>query len=415
MLVSLFARADVPMLSVSDEAEAVSIWPGAHFLVDEHQALKARDIAMQDPSSHEAINSAPILGFVSGQVWVWFTLQDLTKKPLQLQIQFPHLSHLSAYVFSSSGDLLHQVADISLAPHRTQSAPSQFLNVPLPKLKQALNSPVKVVLKIRSDHALRLPIEMGEQQAFTQNNLAQLGLVFISLGMLLALCLYNLVLFLSTARIYYLFYGLNLAFLQVFFLIDLGFTRYLFPQTHWLNAPSAWGGSVCMAFIFAMLFAQSFLRLPQTHPKWNRWFSLLALGVALNMALVMFNIKDAALGLYLLLSVLYQVSIIVVSIKVLREGYQPARFFLLAWIFLAVGGMVYQLTITGLLPVNLLTEHAFLIGTVIEALLLSWALAELISKLQADQITNERQYQNILNKTSERLSRALKAADKHKK
>lgn len=415
MLVSLFARADVPMLSVSDEAEAVSIWPGAHFLVDEHQALKARDIAMQDPSPHEAINSAPILGFVSGQVWVWFTLQDLTKKPLQLQIQFPHLSHLSAYVFSSSGDLLHQVADISLAPHRTQSAPSQFLNVPLPKLKQALNSPVKVVLKIRSDHALRLPIEMGEQQAFTQNNLAQLGLVFISLGMLLALCLYNLVLFLSTARIYYLFYGLNLAFLQVFFLIDLGFTRYLFPQTHWLNAPSAWGISVCIAFIFAMLFAQSFLRLPQAHPKWNRWFSLLALGVALNMALAMFNIKDAALGLYLLLSVLYQVSIIVVSIQVLREGYQPARFFLLAWIFLAVGGMVYQLTITGLLPVNLLTEHAFLIGTVIEALLLSWALAELISKLQADQITNERLYQNILNKTSERLSRALKAADKHKK
>jgi CheY-like chemotaxis protein len=65
--------------------------------------------------------------------------------------------------------------------------------------------------------------------------------------------------------------------------------------------------------------------------------------------------------------------------------------------------------------VNLLTEHAFLIGSVIESLLLSWALAELISKLQSDQITSERHYQNILNKTGNRLAQALKIADKHKK
>jgi CheY-like chemotaxis protein/signal transduction histidine kinase len=410
LFLALSAKAN--MLSTYDHTQQIqSIWPSAHLLVDEQQRYQAQDIINHPPFSPSSPLSPPNLGFVQGNVWVWFTLPSTEHQPLQLQVGFPHLTEFSIHFFSQTGEHLQSMLNLSASAFMTRAIPNHFVDVALPVFREE----VTVVLEIRSDHALRLPIDIGPLQAFSQQKIAQLGLIFLSIGMLLALCIYNFILFVSTSRPYYLFYCLNLFFLQAFFLIDLGFTRYFFDQPHWLNTTQSWAVSVCLAFIFAILFAKSFLKLDVKHPKWNRWFWVLIAGVIIDIMLVLIGLNAVATIFYLLMSTLYQVSVIVIATQVLIQGYKPARFFLLAWVFLAVGGFIYQLTIMGQVPVNLLTEHAFLIGTVIESILLSWALAELINKLQDDQIASERHYQNILNKTSKRLSNALKTADKHKK
>lgn len=407
-----FASADVPNTkSVSDTTHIQSIWPGAFLFVDEQLRFTAQDIVKKSPFNPNAPKSPPNLGFVKGQVWVWFTLDQFMIEKGQLQVGFPHLNQFNVYLFSETGEPLKAMLNLSGSAYKDQLIPNNRITVDLPVVaKNAI-----VVLQISSDHALRLPIDIATEQVFGQQKIASLGLIFILLGVLLALCVYNFILFISTSRSYYLFYCLNLLFLQIFFLIDLGFSRYFFAQSHWLNSVHAWAISVCCAFVFAMLFAKRFLRLEKEYPRWNKWFWLLIAAVIIDIGLVLSGLNEVATLFYLLLSALYQVSVIVVAVQVLMNGYKPARFFLLAWIFLAIGGFVYQLTIMGQVPINLFTEHAFLIGTVIESLLLSWALAELINKLQDDQIASERHYQNILNKTGNRLSAALKAADKHKK
>lgn len=411
---ALFANAQ--LLSTSDSSspqlhDIKSIWPGAHYLVDEQSQYQAQDIIDRPPFNPSTSSTPPNLGFITGHVWVWFTLQQQDDSPTLLQVAFPHLTQFDVYLYNAVGEQIQQMQDLSVSAFMRQPIPNNFANVELPFIDEK----VTVVLKLRSDHALRLPIDIGSLKAFSQQKIAQLGIIFISLGVLLALCVYNFILFISTSRPYYLFYCLNLLFLQIFFVIDLGFTRYFLAQTHWLNSASAWAIAVCIAFIFAILFASTFLRLEDKYPKWHRWFWLLIVGVVIDIALVLMNLNEQAMFFYLLVSALYQVSVIVVAIQVLKDGYKPARFFLLAWIFLAIGGFIYQLTIMGQVPVNIMTEHAFLIGTVIESILLSWALAELITQLQHDQIASERHYQRILNKTGNRLSLALKAADKHKK
>lgn len=407
-----FASAEVPNTKpVSHFNDIQSIWPGAHLLVDEQSRFSASDIVNKTPFNPNSPSSPPNLGFVNGQVWVWFSLDQFNIEQGQLQIGFPHLTLLNVHLFNQAGEPLKSMLNLSEAAYKNQLIPNHLITVDLPKVDKS----TVVVLQIRSEHALRLPIDIARDQIFSQQKTEKLGLIFILLGVLLALCVYNFILFISTSRSYYLFYCLNLFFLQIFFLIDLGFSRYFLAQAHWFNSAQAWAISVCCAFIFAMLFAKSFLRLEKEYPRWNNWFWLLIVAVLIDIVLVIAGLNEAATLFYLLISALYQVSVIVVAIQVLINGYKPARFFLLAWIFLAIGGFVYQLTIMGKVPINLFTEHAFLIGTVIESILLSWALAELITKLQDDQIASERHYQNILNKTGNRLSVALKAADKHKK
>lgn len=391
--------------------EVQSIWPGAHYLIDVQHQYTARQILQQPPFNPKSPTSPPNLGFTDNQIWIWFTLGELLSSELVLQIGFTHVTQLQAHVFDAMGNAKATLKNVVSVPLSEQILPSEFISLELPEA----NSGDVVVLQLKSDHALRLPIEIGTHQSFLKQQLPRLSLIFVLLGILLALSIYNGILYVSTRRIYYLFYCLNLTCLQLFFLIDLGFIRYLVPAFHWMSTPQVWATTVCVAFVFAILFASSFLRLSGHYPKWHLWFMGLIAFVVLDVVLVWLDLKEVATALYLLVSACYQISVIWISIIVLRNGYQPARFFLLAWIFLAAGGLIYQLTIVGKLPVNLFTEHAFLIGTVVESLLLSWALAELINKLQTDQIASERRYQSILNKTGNRLAEALKLADKHKK
>lgn len=64
------------------------------------------------------------------------------------------------------------------------------------------------------------------------------------------------------------------------------------------------------------------------------------------------------------------------------RGYQPARFFLVAWATFLVGALVYGLQKAGLLPRAFVTEYMYQIGTAAEVVLLSLALGDRINHLQ---------------------------------
>jgi signal transduction histidine kinase len=67
-----------------------------------------------------------------------------------------------------------------------------------------------------------------------------------------------------------------------------------------------------------------------------------------------------------------------------RAGSRPALIFLVAWGFLAGGGILYFLQLFGLLPSTYFTRWSTQIGAATEAVLLSVALAERINNLRAE-------------------------------
>jgi len=395
------------------EGPVQDLWPHAHYAFDKTESLTARDFI--NPTSKSipihASDSAPIVKFVQGNVWVWFKLDADTPFDPQLEFSFAHLNAFDVFVYGANGQLVSEQLNVVHNALNENDIGYIFPSVRLPKLSVGDT----VVLRVQSDNALRLPISIGERKEFERNRFSHMGIIFICLGILLALCAYNVIIYFATGFIHYLFYCLNLTFLLVFFSLDLGLGRYFFPQAHWLNDPLTWAMSVCLAFAMAILFARSFLRIPEFYPKWNVFYRVLIVLVVIDTIIILQGNYELGLGLYMLASMMYQGGVIASSVYVLRQGFKPARFFLLAWVFLALGGMVYMWTLTGLIDASLLGQYSFLFGTVIEATLLSWALAELINKNKNDQIENERHYRQILNKTSKRLADALELAEKHKK
>ena len=89
-----------------------------------------------------------------------------------------------------------------------------------------------------------------------------------------------------------------------------------------------------------------------------------------------------------LLTIVVTALIIVMGTLGLVMGYRPARYFMVAWGMLLVGVMAYMLKVFGLLPHNMLTQNGFQVGSLMEMVLLSLALASRLSDLRRQSRTD---------------------------
>ncbi|MDQ6610638.1 MAG: ATP-binding protein, partial [Bacteroidota bacterium] len=80
-----------------------------------------------------------------------------------------------------------------------------------------------------------------------------------------------------------------------------------------------------------------------------------------------------------MISLLLIASFFIAAYITLKKGYKPAKFFLIAWSFLLISATVFIMEDYKLLPYNPLTVNSLQIGSAVEALLLSMALANRIN------------------------------------
>jgi diguanylate cyclase (GGDEF)-like protein len=103
--------------------------------------------------------------------------------------------------------------------------------------------------------------------------------------------------------------------------------------------------------------------------------------------------------------------ILYTSFRSIRQGYRPARLFLLAWFVLLLATPLYAAVSFGILEKNFVTEYGLQIGSAIEMILLSFALAYRYAALRREnerivRDANEQLEHNVSRRTQE-LSSAL--------
>lgn len=256
---------------------------------------------------------------------------------------------------------------------------------PLP-LELAPGEVQTVYLALNQVHGIMLVPQLRTAAEQARHEAVQLGLAALSYGVLGALLLYNLFLWLSARDRSYLWYCAHL-------LLALLFIAYKDPAASLLgiNLQSEWAFRLhlvnnLLVLATAALFARSFLRL-------RRGLNRVLLGYALGMTVLVpwglqVSLQDfgPVLGPLGLLTSLLLLG--VAGYQVTR-GDRPARIFLVAWGLYLVFWSVHALTCLGGLPLNLFTAHALRLGSCGEALLLSFALAYRLRLLQTQTIRAE--------------------------
>lgn len=237
-------------------------------------------------------------------------------------------------------------------------------------------------IRMRSNDLLQLDFKIWEPIAFH----AYTPSFYIIQGGFFALCLgmglYNLMQFLVTRRISFAYYVGYL----VGFSVGQLFLTGILHQFALFDVPSMTKhlgfGALQFAVVSSLCFAHSFLRLPKLLPR-GQFLLVLPLipfviamlnNILGNFSLTgWWNIWTFAISGPLVVSFG-----LLMAFRRQRSGY----FFTAGWGFLAAGILVFLGSLVGLLPDNLWTRHAHLLGASLEIILFSFGLADQIKQIQ---------------------------------
>ncbi len=348
-------------------------------------------------------------GFGNGAYWFHATLynQGNTEERWLLVLQYSLLDYVDVYMRYPDGRVDHLASGDEL-PFSARAIryrhPNFWLNLPQ-------STEVELLVRAKSESSMQAPLRIYSFGAFAEMERdAQLGIGIYD-GILLALFFYNMVLWLSLRDSSHFWYMCHLAGfgLVMFCLNGLAF-EYLWPSSPWL-ANLAIPLSMCLVQMAMHQFARLFLELRERWRFGDR-LSLAFISFYALLAIASFWLPyrtSVQLGTY---SVFPGVMLLVYqALEAIKRGYAPARLFLAAWAMLLFGTAMYASVSFGLLPKNFVTEYGIQIGSAMEMILLSFALAYRYANLRTENESvvrdaNEQLERNVSRRTAE-LSTAL--------
>ncbi len=390
------AEGATSLLRLGDGAERYEVGPHLEILEDAKGQWAIDDVAK--PAFNAAfspVHSSTVnRGVSSSTYWVRFSLCPLPgsvsawsrKVSWLLDIGWPFFASADAYLVSGgAAGVQAEIVPFRFfdvyRPIGGRFSENQGLLARLPKLSAAEQT---IYLRLRPDGVFFLhPVVCTVKSYFEASTLRMLwfGLYF---GILLALLLYNLFLYFCLRDHSYLWYVTSIAAIGAYFLgVDRLTFEFLFdyPPTTVLRLSLV---ALAVSLIAMVLFARSFLRTWERAPRMDRVIQGLLVALVAALLLVPFAPIAFLIQWYLVVGGLVPFVVIAAAWACWRSGYRPARFLVLSWALYGFCGLIYALTFQGWVPFNYFSFHSFQIGSALEAILLSFALADRINLLRLE-------------------------------
>ncbi|MBR9903093.1 MAG: GGDEF domain-containing protein [Gammaproteobacteria bacterium] len=373
------------LLSASPSQASYSLAPYNEFWHADEPSLSINDL-LAKPRTFKPTHQAKDLnfGYTRGDVWLRTQVRNDSPDPQSwvVEFEYPFLDYVTLYTFRQQRSEV-QLSEVQLSgsavPVEQRALAHRQAVFPL---QLAAHETVTLYTHVAASGSKMLSYNLLAPEAFyTQNDRHNFWLATY-FGMLLAMGLYNLLLFFGFKERVFLHYslfvvGFGLAILAFNGIGTLMFWSFLGENTSRL---------VALGFTFAStmatLFAQSFLNTETYCPRWHQvlntfrsycWLAVIAsLLLPIPAALHLMDVTGFMAALLLLICGSY------CSLRRIPS----ARLFVFAWSLFLLGAGVFALRNLGVLPANFITLHGIQIGSALEMLLLSFALASRFNKLK---------------------------------
>lgn len=353
------------------------------YLEDRDGRMTLQDILQ--PSAQAAFRPVPAsghganFGFTRSAVWLRLALDPApdTAPDWLLELAYPPLDRLELYSPdpATPGSFRQQVGG-DLLPFASRGIPhrNHVLSVRL-----APGAETTLYLRLTSEGTVVAPVTLWRPNALWQHDQAGYGLLSLYFGLLIGLLLYNLLLFSSVRDVGYLIYVCFVASMAVTqaALSGLG-AQFLWRGWTWMNnVLPAMGAS--SAAIFGLLFARHFLSSASRMPRVDRFMRLQLVGWTATLVGGLVLPYTVTTWVVTSLAVVSVATGVVVGVDSIRREFAGAQLFFSAWAVLLLGVLTLALHNAGLVPSNALTANSLLIGSALEMVLLSFALADRIN------------------------------------
>ena len=387
-------------LNLVDGTEAYPAGMHLSYFEDVDGRVTLQDI-LSGESGHSFTPSqkeVPSLSFTASVYWFQLDLINQSSPIAHwlLESQYPLLDRINVYlVYPDERVVTYRGGDKLPFEQRAVKHQNVMFKVPL-----AMGERVRIFMKVRTESSMQLPLVLRSPDSLLKKDHEEQLIVGIYYGILLAMLLYNLLIFAAIRDITYLYY---VSYLVTWILFQMSISGLAFEYL-WPDNPS-WGNKATPFFLACanlggILFARSLLQTKVNTPTFNRLLQFASAFCVVIALLALFASYTIAIKIGTVVSLMVVMLVVSTGIWSLKIGLRQARYFLLAWSALLLGITLYVLKTFGVIPSTIVTEYCLQIGATFEVILLSFALAHRMRILKED---NER----MLAETAETLERRV--------
>lgn len=246
-------------------------------------------------------------------------------------------------------------------------------------LEPPLSGRLEILVRVQTSFSLQLHLEAWTREHLVGSQIWETFSWGCFFGIMIALVAYNLFLFFSVWERAYFYYVLYLGSWAALMLTISGLGGlYDWPRdrTFLHYAVPAFVG---LSSAGALLFTRAFLQWRGIPARLDRLLAALAFCAVPVVALSWYRVQWGPQLCAWFFGVVLAVAL-TAGIMAWRAGIVIARYFVLAWLMLALGVALFMLNMFGVLPLTRITGHAIQLGSALEAILLSFALAHRIKE-----------------------------------
>lgn len=362
--------ADPMQSAIKESVHGVTIEES--FFVDESASRNLDQVLNESSfSAGRSLQDVP-WSFDQQAYWLRLRLENTTSDKRRLVAHFPNPMIDQLTVYESRGDdrwlqtrLGWQAQDLDV-----QRRASPYYELTLDG-----HSSGQLVVRIATVGIAKTPINLYLKDDFSRLMNMTFLLWGSFVGILIVMSLFNLVLYAGLKDGVYLVYiGYIISILMMLGVV-MGFGHYIWPEgiIRWLrlNIVAVNVSVVIFTLSFALLFFNTLKHKTRIVLWCYRYVIFLILLALLSLALPEYI---AAPLFFVSLAVLYPL-IAALLYQQLRKNHKWARYYLISWVPLIVGGAVQPMSLTGVIEGTFLTLHALMIGVSIEVVLMAMGLA----------------------------------------
>lgn len=376
------AQDDVPTLFIDGQLQEINLTYYSQLLLDESATLTFKQLQQNKTSFQSVLDPQQLhLGYYSGAVWLRHVITNTSDQPVLkiLSFDYANLDRVNLYVMNSSGELLTDRVSgshIKRSERAIQNRHASFpINIPP-------HSSVILLSRITTNGSMTAYHHLYSAEAYDKNYSQELLWLSVYCGMLLALGLYNMLLYAALRESVFIRYALFV----ISFLFGTLAMNGLGVQFFWdhdtLNVNRVMAFSFSAAGFMGTLFVREFLALRQNSPGWHNVTYIPLTVSALGMLSAFFASPQTALEMADINGLSAGLILLTCGISCLIKRVPGARLFVIAWSLLLSGAFIHALRNLGIFPTNFFSLYGMQIGSAIEMLLLSFAIATKFNQLK---------------------------------
>ncbi|OUS28838.1 hypothetical protein A9Q99_10645 [Gammaproteobacteria bacterium 45_16_T64] len=326
--------------------------------------------------------NVPKLGTRSSTWWIKITAKlPNSDKPWYIQLSYPHLKSIQFFSLDDQGAYHQQLSGYSTFSKDHQPNSEGFVF----PLSHNQGNEQDIYFRIASDSPILTPLMIMDSDDLLSSERIRSYAHGGFYGVFAVMGLFNLFIFFTTRDKSYLFYVFYISSIFLFTLSSDGVLRKVTAFQDPANI--RYGCNMIMAMwpiIFGALFCQQFLQTRLNQPVIHRVFWGIILLCAANILLILLIDSYAFHSSVTILTLLVTSTALSAGVIALRQRLSIARFFLIAWICLIIGSVIWLLTLQGVIAFNEYSALSAHTGAALETILLSMALGDRINQIRKE-------------------------------